>query len=147
MKKTKAAVGSKERLTVGRLANAANVGVETIRYYQGRGLLPVPKPVGAVRYYPAKLIDRIGFIKRAQSLGFSLGEVSTLLDLEDGRNRRAVQAVTEARLGQIRSKLLDLGRMRQTLDELLVRCQATGQTYPCPIIEALMGRVRKRSTA
>jgi len=115
------------------IGSAASVGVETIRYYQGRALLPVPKPVGAVRYYPAKLIDWIGFIKRAHSLGFSLGEVSTLLDLEDGRNRRAVQAVTKARLGQIRSKLSDSGRMRQTLEELLARCQATGPAYPCPI--------------
>jgi MerR family mercuric resistance operon transcriptional regulator len=124
-------------LTIGRLAKAAKVGVETIRYYQRRGLLPVPKAVGAVRYYPSKLIDRIGFIKRAQSLGFSLEEVSTLLDLEDGRNRRAVQAVAQARLGQFRSKLSDLQRMQTTLHELVERCHATGQAYPCPIIEAL----------
>jgi MerR family mercuric resistance operon transcriptional regulator len=128
-----------EQLTIGRLAKAANVGVETVRYYQGRGLLPVPKPVGAVRRYPAKLIDRIGFIKRAQSLGFSLEEVATLLSLEDGRNRRAVRALAEVRLSQIRSKLSDLERMRAALHELVRRCQVTGQAHPCPIIEALVG--------
>lgn len=127
------------RLTIGRLARAANVGVETIRYYQGRGLLPVPRPTGAVRYYTASLIDRIGFIKRAQSLGFSLNEVASLLDLQDGRNRRAIQAVAMARLAQIRGKLTDLRRMRQTLDELLKRCQSTGEAPACPIIEMLMG--------
>jgi len=127
-------------MTIGRLAKAAQVGVETIRYYQGRGLLPVPRPTGAVRYYPPTLVDRIGFIKRAQGLGFSLQEVSTLLDLADGRNRRAVQAVTTARLGQIRAKLADLTRMRKTLEELLDQCLTTGQSHTCPIIEALMGR-------
>lgn len=126
-------------LTIGRLAKAAQVGVETIRYYQGRGLLPVPRASGAVRHYPPALVDRIGFIKRAQGLGFSLQEISTLLDLADGRNRRAVQAVTTARLEQIRAKLADLTRMRDALDELLERCVATGHTQPCPIIEVLMG--------
>lgn len=140
MKATESKKAGSERLTIGRLAKAANVGVETIRYYQRRALLPVPKPVGAVRHYPAKLIDRIGFIKRAQSLGFSLDEVATLLNLEDGRNRRAVQAVAEVRLGQIRSKLSDLERMQSALDELIGRCRATGQAHPCPIIEALVGR-------
>jgi MerR family mercuric resistance operon transcriptional regulator len=126
-------------MTVGQLAKAAQVGVETIRYYQGRGLLPVPRPTGAVRYYAHSLVDRIAFIKRAQGLGFSLQEVSTLLDLADGRNRRAVQAVTTARLAEIHTKLADLTRMCATLDELLARCQATGETHPCPIIEALVG--------
>ena len=78
-------------MTVGRLAKVAGVGVETIRYYQGRGLLPIPKNAGSFRRYPASMIQRIGFIKRAQSLGFSLDEVKSLLDLEDGRNRRAIQ--------------------------------------------------------
>jgi MerR family mercuric resistance operon transcriptional regulator len=110
------------RLTIGRLAKATKVGVETIRYYQRRGLLPVPTPVGAVRYYPSKLIDRIGFIKRAQNLGFSLEEISTLLNLENGLNRRAVQLIAETRLGQIRSKLSDLERMQATLHELVEQC-------------------------
>ena len=127
-------------LTIGRLAKAAQVGVETIRYYQRRGLLPVPRSSGAVRRYPAALVDRIAFIKRAQDLGFSLQEVGTLLDLADGRNRRAVRTVTTARLEQIRAKLADLTRMRETLDELLERCVSTGHAHPCPIIEALMGR-------
>ena len=126
-------------LTIGRLAKAANVGVETIRYYQGRGLLPVPRPIGAVRYYAASLIDRIRFIKRAQSLGFSLAEVATLLDLQDGRNRRAVQAVTRARLTQIQGKLSDLRRIRLSLEDLLVRCQSSEKIPECPIIEALLG--------
>jgi MerR family mercuric resistance operon transcriptional regulator len=126
-------------LTIGRLAKAAGVGVETVRYYQSRGLLRVPAANGGFRVYPAATIDRIAFIKRAQALGFSLDEVRSLLDLEDGRNRRAIQSVTQARLGQIEDKLADLHRMRRALSDLLHRCRETGPTQACPIIETLAG--------
>jgi MerR family transcriptional regulator, mercuric resistance operon regulatory protein len=126
-------------LTIGRLARAAGVGVETIRYYQGRRLLPVPPPIGGIRHYAPDLVDRIGFVKRAQGLGSSLEEIATLLDLADGRNRRTVRAVTSARLQQIRTKLADLSRMQRTLDDLLAHCIARGEVHPCPIIEALIG--------
>jgi MerR family mercuric resistance operon transcriptional regulator len=84
-------------------------------------------------------VQRIAFIKRAQTLGFNLDEVGTLLDLEDGRNRRAVQAVTVARLRQIESKLADLGRMQEALSELLELCRQAGSAQSCPIIESLTG--------
>ena len=126
-------------LTIGRLAKAAAVGVETVRYYQSRGLLRVPAASSGFRVYPAAAIDRIAFIKRAQALGFSLDEVRSLLDLEDGRNRRAVQSVTQARLGQIEDKLADLQRMRSVLSDLLHRCRQTGPAQACPIIETLAG--------
>ena len=138
MRNEQATSSAERTLTIGRLARAAGVGVETIRYYQGRGLLPVPPLIGAVRFYATALVDRIGFIKRAQGLGFTLDEIATLLDLADGRNRRAVRAVTSARLEQIRGKLDDLSRMQRSLDGLLAHCIATGDVYPCPIIEALV---------
>ena len=131
--------GPGDWMTVGRLAKVAGVGVETIRYYQGRGLLPIPKNAGSFRRYPASMIQRIGFIKRAQSLGFSLDEVKSLLDLEDGRNRRAIQTVTRRRLDQIDEKVGDLQRMRGALRDMLERCEDTGEALPCPIIAALMG--------
>ena len=139
MKMRSIAFADKQSLTIGQLAKASSVGVETIRYYQRRGLLPVPKPQGATRYYAARLIDRIGFIKRAQTLGFSLDEVATLLDLADGRNRRAVQVIATARLAQVRSKLSDLRRMQSALGDLIERCRTTADLHPCPIIEALVG--------
>jgi MerR family mercuric resistance operon transcriptional regulator len=126
-------------LTIGRLARTAGVGVETVRYYQSRGLLRVPPADGAFRVYPASAINRIGFIKRAQTLGFTLEEVRSLLDLEDGRNRRAIQSVAQARLGQIEDKLADLQRMRDALSDLLRLCRQTGPTAACPIIETLAG--------
>ena len=106
-------------LTIGRLARAAGVGVETIRYYQQRGLLPVPSTAGAFRHYPVALTARIGFIKRSQELGFSLDEITGLLRLEDGSDRRSIRRIASDRLGQIEQKLSDLKRMRKVLKHLV----------------------------
>lgn len=124
-------------LTIGGLAQLAGVGVETIRYYQRRRLLPVPNSGATVRRYPPQLARRIRFIKKAQAVGFTLDEIGTLLDLSDRRNRRAVQAVTVARLAQINAKLADLARMQTALAHLLHQCLTTGAVQPCPIIESL----------
>jgi MerR family mercuric resistance operon transcriptional regulator len=129
-------------LTIGRLARAADVGVETIRYYQDRELLPVPASDGAFRYYPLSLVDRIRFIKRAQELGFSLEEVRELLQLEDGTDRRSIRRVAAQRLSQIEAKLADLKRMQGVLKHLLTECEHTDADLPCPII----GSIRQPST-
>ena len=124
-------------LTIGRLAKAAGVGVETIRYYQQRGLLPVPPSSGAYRYYPASLSDRVRFVKRAQELGFSLDEIAELLMLEDGVDRGSIRRIANERLLQIQMKLADLTRMKRILSHLVDECEHTNQAAPCPIIRAL----------
>lgn len=124
-------------LTIGKLAQAAGVGVETIRYYQQRGLLPVPASTGAYRHYPVALGQRIRFIKRAQELGFSLDEVTELLSLEDGLDRHAIRQIAGQRLDEIRTRLVDLQRMQQALSHLIAACEHTGKELPCPIIETL----------
>lgn len=121
-------------LTIGRLARAADVGVETIRYYQDRQLLPVPPSDGAFRYYPLSVVERIRFIKRAQELGFSLEEVRELLQLEDGADRVSIRRVAGERLSQIEAKLADLKRMQRVLKDLLTECEHTRAGLPCPII-------------
>ena len=126
-------------LTIGRLAKAAGVGVETVRYYQCRRLLRVPANGDSARVYPRAAVDRITFIKRAQALGFTLDDVRSLLDLEDGHNRRAMQSVVEVRLRQIEDKLSDLERMREVLSRLLQRCRETGTHEACPIVAAIAG--------
>lgn len=126
--------GVSESLTIGRLARAAAVGVETIRYYQDRQLLPVPPSDGAFRYYPLGLVARIRFIKRAQELGFSLEEVRELLLLEDGADRASIRRVAADRLSQIEAKLSDLRRMQRVLKGLLTACEHTRAGLPCPII-------------
>lgn len=127
-------------LTIGRLARAADVGIETVRYYQQRELLPVPPARGAFRYYDPALADRIGFIKRAQELGFSLDEIGQLLRLQDGTDRRAIRRISSQRLAQIETKLADLKRMQRVLKHLVVACEEAATDRPCPIIETLSAR-------
>ncbi|MEO8408040.1 MAG: MerR family DNA-binding protein [Oxalobacteraceae bacterium] len=127
-------------LTIGRLAHSAGVGVETVRYYQRRQLLPLPVAQNsAFRTYPAALADRIRFIKRAQELGFSLDEIEALLQLEDGSDRAAIRELATEKLLHIRAKMADLARMESALNHLIHECAATGQAQPCPIIAALAG--------
>jgi len=122
-------------LTIGRLARAAGVGIETVRYYQQRRLLPQPPRGLSVRRYPAALVDRIRFVKRAQELGFSLDEIAELLRVEDGAERAAVREVATRRLEQIAHKVSDLQRMQRMLQKLLHACEHTTGDMPCPIIE------------
>ena len=131
-----------QALTIGRLARAADVGVETIRYYQERLLLPVPPSSGAFRYYPVSLIERIRFIKHAQELGFSLGEVGELLQLEDGADRSSIRRIAADRLLQIEAKLGDLKRMQRILKGLLTECEHTQASMPCPIIGTIQSHLR-----
>jgi Hg(II)-responsive transcriptional regulator len=123
--------------TIGHLARRAGVGVETVRYYQQRKLLPVPAKNGAYRRYPAHLADSIRFIKRAQELGFSLDEIAQLLSLHDGGNRISIRNLAAARLREIESKLADLQRMKGALRHLVDECEHTGADQPCPIIASL----------
>lgn len=132
-----------ESLTIGRLARAAGVGVETIRYYQDRKLLPVPPSTGAFRYYPARLVERIRFIKRAQELGFSLDEIAELLLLEGSADRASIRSIATDRLAQIEHKLADLKRMQKVLRHLVTECEHTSADLPCPIIGTLAATRRE----
>ena len=130
------------QLTIGRLAREAGVGIETIRYYQRVKLLPQPEPAPpgkAFRHYPAALIDRLRFIKRAQGLGFSLEEIAALLNLNDGADRRQVRQLAQARLDNVRTKITDLRHMEEVLAQLLDACEHTDEAYCCPIIAAFSG--------
>jgi MerR family transcriptional regulator, mercuric resistance operon regulatory protein len=124
-------------VTIGGLARAAEVGVETIRYYQRRRLLAVPHSGGGVRRYPPAMIDRIRFIKRSQTLGFSLAEIRELMRLEQGGSRSAIRKIAGDRLTNIREKIVTLERMERVLSELLCECEDTVTAGPCPIIAAL----------
>jgi MerR family mercuric resistance operon transcriptional regulator len=123
-------------MTIGRLARAAGVNIETIRYYQRRGLLATPrKPVSGVRRYSSDILARLRFIKRAQELGFTLREIADLLKLGDGSCKEA-RTLAERRLGDIEARIRDLQSMRHTLAKLIQACRA-GNQPPCPIITSL----------
>ena len=135
--KTVATLVDTATLTIGHLARAAGVGVETIRYYQELGLLPLPVAEGAYRRYSADLIGRIRFIKRGQELGLTLAEMGELLRLEDGADRPSIRRIANARLVQITHKIADLERMRNVLTHLVEQCEHTKKNLPCPIIATL----------
>lgn len=125
-------------ITIGRLAQAAGVGVETVRYYQRRGLLPQPSPTrGAYRHYPPAVVARLRFIRRAQQLGFSLEEIGSLLQLSDGTDRRSIRRITAARLAQLRERMADMQKMVDVLQHLLHECEHASGSPHCPIIETI----------
>lgn len=129
--------------TIGDVADAAGVGVETVRYYERRGLVPQPgRGTGAYRHYAKDHVDRIRFVKRAQALGFSLEEIQTLLELEDGTDRRSIRRIASARLEQTRLRIADLRRIERTLAHLLHDCESHGKAPRCPIIDAIAGAGR-----
>lgn len=122
--------------TIGALARTAGVNVETIRYYQRRGLLPKPgKPVAGYRRYPAETLARLRFIKRAQQLGFTLREIAKLLALGSA-SCRETQRLAERKRADIEARMKDLAAMRRTLNRLLRACRV-GQRAACPIIGSL----------
>jgi len=124
-------------LTIGRLAQAAGVHVETVRYYQRIGLVDEPpKPAAGYRRYPAATVDRICFIRRAQRLGFSLDEVRELLELGDGRCAD-VRARAEEKRARVDARIRELEALRATLDALIGACLAGRDDAHCPIVESL----------
>jgi len=127
-----------DSMTIGRLAQAAAVNVETVRYYQRRGLISEPvKPLGGQRRYPPEAVKRVRFIKRAQNLGFTLDEVRGLLTLEDGRSCRDTRLLAEKKLAVIEARLADLARMRKLLRGLIAECDSGKRPRSCPIIATL----------
>ncbi|HQQ64310.1 MAG TPA: MerR family DNA-binding protein [Pseudomonadales bacterium] len=124
-------------LTIGKLAKQAGVGIETVRYYQTRGLMPVPPETGSYRQYPVSLVARIQFIKRAQELGFSLDEIGELLQLDQHTDRKTIRQLASGKIEQIQQKLDDLTRMQTTLQALVASCSHASALQPCPIIVSL----------
>ena len=127
-------------LTIARLAKAAGVGVETVRYYQRRGLMPVPRPdQGAFRHYDETHLKRLVFIRRAQAAGFILDEIGELLELDRSGDRRRVRELARARLKDLDTRLNDLRAAQSGLKRLLRSCEGS-DSGPCPIIEAFDSR-------
>jgi MerR family mercuric resistance operon transcriptional regulator len=128
-------------MTIGNLAKMTDMHVETIRYYQRRGLVAVPeKPYGGIRSYDENAVARLHFIRSAQWLGFSLDEVSELLKLEDGTRCDEARALAERKLDDVRLRIAGLRQMESTLDDLVIRCRSTGDAQSCPVIHSLHGR-------
>jgi len=125
--------------TIGALARAVGVNVETVRYYERIGLLARPtRSYGSARRYPPETLRRLRFVKRAQSLGFSLEEVAALLQLADGEHCTETRALGERKLVLVRQKLDELAAIRAALEGLVERCARGGRGRGCPLIDALV---------
>lgn len=124
-------------MTIGTLAKAAGVHVETVRYYQRRGLLDEPKrQPGSVRRYGDAAIKRLHFVRRAQELGFTLEEIRTLIQLGETPNCRGARDLALRKLEVVNGRLADLRRMQVALQGLVSQCDA-GRKRACPIVDSL----------
>ena len=127
-----------QALTISKLAQAAGVNVETIRFYQRRGLLPEPdKPLGGIRRYAQPDVARVLFIKAAQRIGFTLDEIAQLLQLDDGTQCSDARAIAERKLADVRDRLADLQRIEAALAQLVGRCATRRGKVSCPLIASL----------
>lgn len=125
-------------LTIGALARAAGVGVETVRYYQRRRLLDEPpRPPGGIRRYGERDLVRLRFIRHAQELGFTLDEIAELLALDEGRDCDEAKRLAGAKLAVVRQRLTRLRRIERALADQVRACEQRGGRQRCPLIEAL----------
>ena len=130
---------TQKTFTIGTLAKKAEVNVETIRFYQRRGLLVQPvKPFKGVRHYTENDVQRVRFIKQGQKLGFSLDEVSELLSLEDGQHCREAKEIALRKLVLIRERIEGLRTMETALSNLVESCASNTDSVSCPIILTLL---------
>lgn len=128
-------------IKIGQLAEESGVHFETIRYYQRLGLMPVPeRPFGAVRRYGEEAVSRLRFIKRAQSLGFSLDEVKLLLDLSVGSHCAETRTLARQKKQLVDGKIADLCAIQSALDRLIRACGTGRKGRGCPVIETLSRR-------
>ena len=126
--------------TIGQLAQRTGANIETIRYYERIGLLPVALRQGRYRSYDSTDVGRLGFVRRSRELGFSIKEVRALLDLAAGGHSSCAEAreLAAIHLHDVRSRIADLRRMERALATTVRACDA-GNEAGCPLIDALEG--------
>lgn len=136
----------KEEMTIGSLATASDVNVETIRFYERKGILKQPKKLGGFRYYSQDYVVRIRFIKRSQELGFTLAETNDLLNLKIKSQAKCgdVLSKTKEKIEEIERKISDLKKMKKSLEGLAHCCVDNEQALSdCPILECFISQKDK----
>lgn len=139
-----------QNLTIGKAARRAGVGVETVRFYERKGLIAQPpKPEAGFRTYPPETVDRVRFIRQAQEIGFSLREIEELLSLraDPGADCGDIRERALAKRNEVERKIENLARIRGALDELIVACPGRGALRSCSIMSVLEDADRGNATA
>jgi Hg(II)-responsive transcriptional regulator len=129
-----------EAITIGELAHRGGVNLETIRYYERRGMLPKPpRTASGYRQFPADSIDRVRFIKHAQALGFTLAEIQELLALRLDPDKAChdVEAKAREKIADVEDRIKHLKTMRRVLGRLVAACADGTDSHECPILAAL----------
>lgn len=130
---------AEDEVTIGRLAAAAGVNVETVRYYQRIRLMPVPKKApGGIRRYGDAELSRLRFVKTAQGLGFTLEEIADLVKLDDGTHCKEAHDIAAQKLEAVRGRLRDLQRIEKALARLVRQCETRPGAIRCPLIDSLI---------
>lgn len=130
-------------MTISRLAAAADVHVETVRYYQRRGLLVEPeRPQGGVRRYGADDVSRLQFIRRAQAVGFRLDEIAGLLEVKGRRACDQTRLLTERKLTEVRQRMEELRLVEAELEQLVDECDHAAAGKECPALDRLSKNIR-----
>jgi len=127
-------------LTIGKLARQADIGIETVRFYERQGLIaPPPRTESNYRVYPAEEVARLRFIKRAKALGFTLNEIKELLALshDPHATRADIKERTLAKIEDVDRKIRDLTRIKEALVHLAMECDGQGSLEGCPILAAM----------
>jgi MerR family copper efflux transcriptional regulator len=130
-----------EGVTIGQLARATGIGVETVRFYEREGLLAEPpRRRSGYRQYPVEAIAHVRFIRLAKDLGFTLKEITELLELRIDPNKSCadVRALAKAKIADVEAKIQDLTRLKSALETLARACRGQGPTSECPILDAII---------
>ena len=122
-------------LTIARFADAGAVGIETVRFYQRKGLLEIPSRDGGIRRYGKEDLRRLRFIRKAQAAGFTLEEIKELIALDSTQDRHRARELATSRLRALETKILELQEARDALKWLATEC-SEGDPGPCPILES-----------
>ncbi len=133
-------------LTIGKVAEQTGLGIETIRFYERKGLIATPpRPSTGYRHYPEEIVERLHFIKRAKKLGFSLKEIGELIALriDPGSTCAQVKLRTEEKIAAIEDRIVGLERMRRALQLLANSCAEAGPNDDCPVLESLDGETER----
>lgn len=123
------------KLTIGQFAQAGAVGIETVRFYQRKGLLKIPVQNGGIRRYGEEDLRRLRFILMAKAAGFTLNEIKILIDLDSSHDRHQARDMAMSRMEILDDKIKELQQARAALQRLVIQC-STGDAGPCPILKS-----------